>query len=95
MAGGPQLATSEADPPQVVPREKRAVASVRTLARGIPCEGCDTLFTPRRPSQRYCRPACRPRAHRRRQREWLQQAQRELHMSVCALPDSVNDSRAS
>ena len=60
--------------PQVVHTQQRAGDRVRTPAQGIPCEGCGALFTPRRPSQRYCRPACRPLAHRRRQREWLQQA---------------------
>jgi hypothetical protein len=72
--------------PQVVPREKRAVASVRTPARGIPepvqsipreptrgipCEGCGAVFTARRPAQRFCRPACRPLARRRREADRL------------------------
>ena len=57
--------------PQVVPPEERAAASVRTLTRGIPCEGCGTQFTPWRTSQRFCRPACRPLAQRRREAERL------------------------
>ena len=52
--------------PQIVPPEERAAASVRTPARGIPCEGCGALVTPWRASQRFCRPACRPLAQRRR-----------------------------
>ena len=57
--------------PPVVPAGEGAVASVRTPARGIPCEGCGTPFSARRPSQRYCRPACRPLAQRRREAERL------------------------
>ena len=34
--------------------------SVRTPPTAISCEGCGAVFRPRRPSQRFCRPACRP-----------------------------------
>ena len=52
---------------QVVQPQELAGESVRTPARGIPCEGCGTLFTARRPSQRFCHSACRPLAQRRRE----------------------------
>ena len=59
---------------QVVDNHELAGEHVRTPDGGVPCEGCRTLFTPRRLSQRFCRPACRPLAHRRRLREWRQGA---------------------
>ena len=60
--------------PQAVQPKQLVGEGVGTPARGVLCEGCGAEFTPRRASQRFCRPACRPRAQRRRKREWLQQA---------------------
>lgn len=54
------------DNSRIAPGQERAGGGVRTPARGIPCEGCGGVFVPRRASQRYCGPACRPLAQRRR-----------------------------
>jgi hypothetical protein len=51
------------DPP---PDPSVAQTRVRTLSPAILCPGCQQPFTPRRPTQRHCRPACRKRAERNR-----------------------------
>ncbi len=59
------------DGSQVVQGQEVAGTSVRTPPAGISCEGCGAMFRPRRPSQRYCRPACRAVAQRQREHDRL------------------------
>ena len=57
------------DTPQPLGERDVAQKSIRTPPGAISCKGCGAVFQPRRPSQRYCRPACRPLAQRRRESE--------------------------
>lgn len=58
---------------EVPPPDGRETEAPAPAAETRRCDGCDSDFRPARPWSRFCSPACRLRAHRRRAEETTRQ----------------------